>query len=105
MNLPHRCDPVASAYTVCNVNVTDVVNTTILGTTVCNVTDVVNTTIPGTAVLEQLNTTIPMIPGTAVLDELGVILPLYINVIVLYTFALSFRILAYLALRFLHRKR
>jgi len=89
MNQPHRCDPVASAYTVCNVNVTDVVNTTI----------------PGTAVLEQLNTTIPMIPGTAVLEELEVKLPLYINVIVLYTFALSFRILAYLALRLLHRKR
>ena len=55
---------------------------------VCNVTDVTNTTIPGTAVLEQLN----------------VSLPFYVNVIVLFTFALSFRVLAYLALRFLHRK-
>ena len=53
----------------------------------CNVTDAVNTTIPGTAVLEQLD----------------VNLPFYVNVIVLFTFALSFRILAYLALRFLHR--
>jgi len=53
-----------------------------------NVTDVANATIPGTAVLEELKVTIP----------------LYVNVIVLYTFALSFRILAYLALRLLHRK-
>jgi len=55
-------------------------------------------------VTDVVNTTIPMIPGTAVLEELNVTIPLYVDVIVLYTFALSFRILAYLALRFLHRK-
>ena len=53
----------------------------------CNVTDVANATIPGTAVLEQLEVT----------------LPLYLNILVLVVISLTFRILAYLALRFMHR--
>ena len=42
--------------------------------------------------------------GLDVLQELSVTKPLYINFVALFTFGIGFRILGYLALRFLHRK-
>ena len=57
---------------------------------VCNVTS-----------QELVNATIS---GTDVLDELNVNVPIYINFIALLVFAMFFRFLAYLSLRFLHRK-
>ena len=62
-------------------------STTASAYAVCNVTDVANATIPGTAVLEQLNVT----------------LPLYLNILALVLIGLGLRVLAYLALRFMHR--
>ena len=46
-----------------------------------------------------------MIPGTDVREVLDVDLPLYANVAALVGFALLYRLLAYLSLRFLNRRR
>ncbi len=45
------------------------------------------------------------IPGTDVLQELNAMAnPLYINFVALFAFGIGFRILGYLALRFMHSK-
>ena len=50
-----------------------------------------------------INGTQPMIPGTDVLDQLGVTLPFYGVYLPLIGSGLIYRILAYFALRYLHR--
>ena len=50
-----------------------------------------------------INETQPMIPGTDVLDQLGVTLPFYGMYLLLIGSGLIYRILAYFALRYLHR--
>ena len=49
-------------------------------------------------------TVVQLIPGTDVLQELDVNLPFYVNYLLLVAVGLTFRLLAYFALRFLHRK-
>lgn len=44
------------------------------------------------------------ISGPEVLDQLKVTTPFYANVLILVVFTLGFRALAYLALRYLHRR-
>ena len=75
-----RCNADASSYAVCGANVTQV-------TTYAN-----------------SNGTQMLIPGTDVLEQLDVTLPLYAVYLLLIAIGLTFRTLAYFALRFLHRK-
>jgi hypothetical protein len=49
------------------------------------------------------NYTDSLIPGTDVLEQLDVRLPFYINYPLLIIVGVTFRVLAYFALRFLHR--
>lgn len=77
--LLYRCNVDASSYAVCGANVTRM--------------DYANS-----------NGTQMLIPGTHVLEQLDVTLPLYAVSLLLIAIGVTFRILAYFALRFLHRK-
>ena len=57
-----------------------------------------------TASAGSANNVTQMIPGTDVLEQLDVTLPFYATYLLLIAIGLVFRILAYFALRFLHRK-
>ena len=78
----HRCNEGASSYAVCGMNAT------MAG--VDSATDTSNVTL--------------LIPGTDILEQLDVTLPLYATYLVMVAIGVVFRILAYFALRFLHRK-
>ena len=78
----HRCNEGASSYAVCGMNAT------MAG--LDSATDTSNVT--------------QLIPGTDILEQLDVTLPLYATYLVMVAIGVVFRILAYFALRFLHRK-
>ena len=72
----YSCNEDASSYTVCGTNATGI---------------------------DSINGT-QMIPGTDVLQQLDVTLPFYAIYLMMAGIGVIFRILAYFALRFLHRK-
>ena len=76
----HRCNEESSSYLICSAN-----NSTGMMSDVA------------------INGTQPMIPGTDVLEQLGVTLPFYGMYLLLIGSGLIYRILAYFALRYLHR--
>ena len=77
----YRCNEESSSYLVCSSN---------------NSTGMMSD-------VGAINGTQPMIPGTDVLDQLGVTLPFYGMYLLLIGSGLIYRILAYFALRYLHR--
>ena len=77
---PPRCNEESSSYLICSAN-----NSTGMMSDVA------------------INGTQPMIPGTDVLEQLGVTLPFYSMYLLLIGSGLIYRILAYFALRYLHR--
>ena len=79
----YRCNEESSSYLICSANAN---NSTSM------MSDV-----------GAINGTQPMIRGTDVLDQLGATLPFYSMYLLLIGSGLIYRILAYFALRYLHR--
>ena len=80
----HRCNEGASSYAVCGMNATMDYN--------------------ATSNSNNMTQSPLFIPGTDVLEQLDVTIPFYGLYLLLIAVGLVFRVLAYFALRFLHRK-
>ena len=83
-----RCNEDASSYVVCGTG---------------NDTSVAMDTLTRGGVNETA-AVVRLIPGTDVLKQLDVTLPFYVSYFLLILVGVIFRVLAYIALRFLHRK-